>query len=484
MATYPDTAFSSLDYSLALFNKPKVNCVLMIDPTGTILQANNAFLLSFGYSAGDLIGKNFSMLFREEDRQLDLPGRELRTVLDEGQSFDNNFLVNKNRVQTWVSGESILISNEFNVKCILKIIQNIHTQKESEYSILRLNNFNENILSSIQDAVIVLNKDLKIVKANSSFTRLFHHSDPNIADLDFKQFITAFGENPDLYAIIAGTFASKECISQIQLELDAGNLGKRIFDISCSKLDTQDGQANILLVFHDITGLKNIEKQREDILNFVGHELRTPLTNLILNIDMMSELFKEKDFADFGAYLDKSRNSAKRLKKIINELNRTTKLISGNFDPESTFFDFEEMMEETIHSIRQTYPDQPIIKKGNTGVTIFADRDKLIQVVINYLTNAIKYAKDKSSIEVFTKIVSDSVIVAVKDEGIGIPAADLPHIFNRFYRAEKTKSLEGLGLGLFLCRQIILSHHGQAWVESEEGKGSTFYFSLPLTSPA
>jgi PAS domain S-box-containing protein len=422
-------------------------------------------------------------LFSENDQKKDLPAREIATVLDEGQSFDNNYLVNKNKSLTWVSGESLLITNARGQKCILKIIQNIHTQKESEFSIIRLNSFNESILGSIEDAVIVLDKELKILKANRSFTQLFNFSDHQISKIDFLEFIRSFDINSQLYTVIIGTIQGKSNISKLQLDLDSANLEKRTYDVSCSKLDEQGEQSKILLIFHDITAQKHIEKQREDILNFVAHELRNPLTNVILNIELMDELMKERSLDEFKGFVDRTRNNVQRLKKLINELYKSTKLISGNFDPEASLFDFEEMIDECIQSIRQLHPGFSIVKNGGNSITLFADRDKLIQVVTNYLTNAVKYSDGNPTIDLDIKLEEGEVVVSVRDHGKGIPTKDLPYIFNRFYRAEKTKGLEGLGLGLFLSRQILEAHKGRTWVESREGEGSTFFFSLPLTHP-
>jgi len=396
--------FSSLDYYRTLFDNPKTNSVLLIDPNGTILEANRAFLMSFGYESADLVGQNFSMLFSENDQKKDLPTRELNTVLDEGQSFDNNYLVNKNQNLTWVSGESLLITNDQHQKCILKIIQNIHTQKESEFSIMRLNNFNENILGSIEDAVIVLDADLRILKANRSFTQIFNFSDQQVSKIDFRDFIRSFDINSELYNVIIGIVQAKLTISKIQLDLDSAGSEKRTFDVSCSKLDEQGEQTRILLIFHDITAQKQIEKQREDILNFVAHEFRNPLTNVLLNIELVEQMLKEKELDEYKDFIARAKNNGQRLKKLINELYKSTKLISGNFDPECTLFDFEEMIQEAIISARQIYPHYNIIKNGNTGTTLFADRDKLLQVVTNYLTNAIKYSDGNINVEVETSL--------------------------------------------------------------------------------
>lgn len=472
--------FSSPDFYRSLFQYAKMNSVLIIDPNGIILEANRAFLNSFGYDAADIIGENFSILFSEADQKKDIPLRELRTVIDEGQSFDNNYLVNKNKTLTWVSGESLLLADDQNNKRILKVIQNIHTQKESEFSIIRLNNFNENILGTIEDGVVVLDENLKILKANHSFTQIFNFSDKDVFKIDFKAFISSFDINSELYNAILGVFQSKSNISRIQLDMDPKTGERQTFDISCTKLAEEGEQTKILLIFHDITAQKQFEKQREDILNFVAHEFRNPLTNVILNIDLVDQMLKEQKLDEFQAFINRARINSQRLKKLINELYKSTKLISGNFDPERSVFMLDEVIDEAIESIRQVNAQYTIRIMDNSQVSLFADREKLVQVITNYLSNAVKYSDGNYDIEVRSLVEGDSVIVSVTDHGRGIPAKELPYIFNRFYRAQKTKNLDGLGLGLFLSKQIVNAHGGRAWVESEEGIGSTFYFSLLL----
>jgi len=282
--------FASLDFYRSLFANAKMNSVLIIDPNGIIVEANRAFLSSFGYDEADIIGENFSILFTEADQKKDLPLRELMTVIDEGQSFDNNYLVNKNKTLTWVSGESLLLTNAQHERLILKVIQNIHAQKESEFSIIRLNNFNENILGTIEDGVIVLDENLKILKANHSFTQIFNFSDKDVSKIDFKAFISTFDINSELHNAILGVFQSKSNISRIQLEMDSPSMERKTFDVSCTQLAEEGIQTKILLIFHDITAQKQFERQREDILNFVAHEFRNPLTNVILNIDLVDEM--------------------------------------------------------------------------------------------------------------------------------------------------------------------------------------------------
>ncbi|MEO6537849.1 MAG: PAS domain S-box protein, partial [Ferruginibacter sp.] len=150
MSNITFTKYNSLDYFTALFHQAKENCVLLINEEGIILEVNTAFINAFGYEKEDVCGKNFEMLFTTKDRMKDRPKKEIITVLSQGQAFDNNYLVHKDKIITWVSGESVLLKNENGQSLILKIIQNINAQKVSENSIISLNDFNDRILKSIE----------------------------------------------------------------------------------------------------------------------------------------------------------------------------------------------------------------------------------------------------------------------------------------------------------------------------------------------
>ena len=472
-------AFHSLDYYRALFENPKKNSVLLLSESGNILKVNRAFLLSFGYDEEDLLGEHFGLLFTEEDQQKELPIREIQTVMDEGQSFDNNYLVNKNGARTWVSGESVLLKNDSGRRFVLKVIQNIHTQKESELSIIRLNSFNENILASIEDAVLVLDQELKIVKANRAFLKLFDLPEAHLHNVDFEGLLQSFDRREDVESAIAGALTGILPSLPLHIELKDREGVEKYFEVSVLRLESLLGQTNALLIFHDVTTQKSQERQREDILNFVAHELRNPLTNIMLNIDWMDQLCQEKEIEGFSDFISRTKRNAERLKKLVNELYKSTKLISGNYDLQGEVFDFDELVEETIQAIGQAHPSYHIELRGKAELTLSADKDKLMQVLTNYLTNAVKYSGGSTHIEVSVVVREGSLVVAVTDRGKGIPAKELPFVFNRFYRAEKTRNLEGLGIGLFLSRQIVEAHQGRTWVESTEGEGSTFYFSLP-----
>jgi len=238
--------------------------------------------------------------------------------------------------------------------------------------------------------------------------------------------------------------------------------------------------SNVLLIFNDITVQKQAERDRDDMLGFIGHELRNPMTSVLLSHNMMEELVRNDNATIMKELLERSKRNVLRLSKMINELYNSTKINAGQFELELVEFNFDDMISEALETIRIFHPDYTI--KVNNYVKdrkAKADRHRIMQVVTNYLSNSIKYADSNEAITIIVHAENELIQVAVKDHGPGIAKEQLPFIFDRFFRAEKTMNLEGIGLGLFLCKQIIHAHNGNVWAESEEGHGSTFYFSVP-----
>ncbi len=231
---------------------------------------------------------------------------------------------------------------------------------------------------------------------------------------------------------------------------------------------------------HDITIYKELEREREDIIGFITHELRNPLSNLMLSNDLMKDAANGNEISFLKEMLERSENNIRRMNKMISGLYEATKVHSGYFPLDLSEFNFAEMVKEAIDTIQALHPTFKILREGDTDFMVVADRYRLIQVITNFLSNSIKYSKDKEEVELIVTHDSESVTVTIKDYGVGIRKDHLPHVFERFFRTEKTRKIEGIGLGLYLCRRIIRSHKGNVGVESEENKGSVFYFTIPL----
>ena len=475
-------AFSYDEFPLfdALYRRSKQNAIIIFNTEGLILEANQQFTKSFGYTREEIIGEKNSKIFTAEDRMRGLPEIELKKTISDGQANDNNYIVHKNGSPIWVSGESVLVEHS-GTRIILKVIQNIHQVKLSEASLRVMNELNENILSSIVDVVLVLDKDHNIIKSNKPIRDLFSINvtpgTENIFDL--------LKHHPDFEMIrskIETCTSSTEGFNRTEIEIENSNDDKRIYQFNCCALNNSN-ERRILLVIHDITEEKHAEREREDIIGFVAHELRNPLANIVLCHEILNDSLKTGNISEMSDMLQRSTNNVMRLNKMIGELYEATKANAGNLRLVTDPFNFGDMIREAVDTIKSLQPYYNIVIQGNGDIIIVGDRYRLLQVVINFLSNGIKYSNGNTIVILSVSHDNENITVAVKDQGLGISASQLPHIFERFFRAEKTRNLEGIGLGLYLCRQIIQQHHGKIWAESEEGRGSTFYFSIPINFP-
>lgn len=463
----------------SLFYNARQNAVMITDEDGIVTAINPAFKECFGYSEMDLIGNHANILFTQEDQKDGLFEKELDQVINEGQSFDNNYFVNKDQTITWVRGESMLVKTPAGNNFIVKIIQDIHEQKISENEIRELNDFNENILGSIEDVVIVLDEELKILKTNSAFAKLFRRGVPDILVVNFAEIVKDYDKKDELIPSIRDAFQNKIGFSNKQIDLEISLTDRRYYDVSCTFMHSSQDK-NVLLIVHDITAYKELEKEREDVMGFVVHELRNPLLNVNLCNELLSEALDENDLKLAKNMLQKSRNNILRLQKMITELYESTKVNSGYLKLEIHEFNFADAVKEAIEIVEGMKPSYHVEVNGNTDILVKGDRFRLVQVLTNYLSNGIKYSKGKGTVILNVSHDSKTLSVSVRDEGLGISREQLPFVFDRFFRVEKTRNIEGIGLGLYLCRQIIHAHKGRVWAESEEGKGSIFYFSIPL----
>jgi signal transduction histidine kinase len=171
-----------------------------------------------------------------------------------------------------------------------------------------------------------------------------------------------------------------------------------------------------------------------------------------------------------------------KLTSLIEDLLDTTRMEGGKLKFNESIFSLDDLTQEVIEEVERTTQKHSIHLIGETSKKVFADKDRVGQVIINLLTNAIKYSPNSDKVIVKLSEDKGQVTIRVQDFGVGISKQDLKHVFDRFYRetGNKQETFPGLGLGLYISSEIISRHKGKIWVESEKGKGSTFCFSLPL----
>jgi PAS domain S-box-containing protein len=232
----------------------------------------------------------------------------------------------------------------------------------------------------------------------------------------------------------------------------------------------------------DITENKQNELKKNDFIAMASHELKTPLTSLKAYIQLLLANARRTGDSFLVNALEKSNSQIGKMTKLIHGFLDLAKLESGKLALSVEVFDIAKLIEEIIGDSRPISQGHDIIFKSRSVINVNADREKIGQVISNFISNAIKYSPKNTSIVVTLTSEGNSVKIAVKDNGIGIKQADQHNIFQRFYRVEdeSTKGFSGFGIGLYLSAEIINLHNGNIGVYSKEGKGSTFYFTLQI----
>lgn len=256
-------------------------------------------------------------------------------------------------------------------------------------------------------------------------------------------------------------------------------------DTTITPMLDENGKPNqFIAIRHDITPRKKLERQKDEFIGIASHELKTPVTSLKGYIQVMQRRFTKKGdhtSADFMAKMDAQVN---KLTTLIQDLLDVTKIETGKLQFKLEKFDLSELVLETIETINLTTHRHTIEFSGTVTQLVYGDRERIGQVITNFLTNAIKYSPYSEEIKVMVSETSREATVAVQDFGVGILEENQQKIFERFFRetGAKEDTYPGLGLGLFICAELIKRHGGRIWVESQKGTGSTFCFTLPYNN--
>ncbi|QXV63684.1 PAS domain-containing protein [Mucilaginibacter sp. 21P] len=228
--------------------------------------------------------------------------------------------------------------------------------------------------------------------------------------------------------------------------------------------------------FMDVTQRRLVIRQKEEFISVASHELRTPITTLKAALQLLDRL-KDNPGPMLPKLVDQANKSLSKLSTLVEDLLNASRLTEGNATLKSSVFPIASLIEECVKYINME-SRYKITCQGDPCVMVLADTNKIEQVIVNLLNNAIKYAPDSNSIEIAWETQGDRIRVAIIDHGQGISAEKLPFLFNRYYRAADGKNSDGLGLGLYICSEIIKQHGGEVGVDSVIGVGSTFWFTL------
>ncbi len=327
----------------------------------------------------------------------------------------------------------------------------------------------ETIINQIEDGVLVLDNDFRILIINKIAQTVLRVSGENLVgspiqmypiDSEFLEIIKKF-EN----------YLGKS--TEINADDD------RVFSAHLSKI-TNIGYA---VTLHDITYLKKLDQIKSDFVSTVSHDLRSPLTAILGYVDLVERAGPLQDLQK--SFLDRIQFSVHNITTLVDDLLNLGRIEAG-FDTRKEHVDLSTFVHQAIDELNPKFLEAKIKLKITAPVTIgqiYASPIQMRQLLTNLLTNAIKYSESNTAISVNLQEKDDQLILQIADQGFGIPAVDLPYIFDKFYRSGNIIGTEipGSGLGLAIVKSIVESHHGRIWVDSTVGQGSTFTIVFPIS---
>lgn len=454
---------------------------------GIITSWNPAAIKMFGYTEDEAIGQHVSLII--PDDRLDEEDYIISQIKagEKVEHFETVRVAKDGKFISLSLTISPILDGDGKVSGASKIARDISERKRAQEKQAML----ASIVAASDDAIISKTLPGIITSWNPAAERLFGFTEEQaigkhisliIPDdrVDEESYIigeVSSGTKVDHFQTIRKTKSGKLVPISLTVSPVINGIGKIIGaskiarDISAEQALQQETAG---LYEH----LKVLNAKKDDFIALASHELKTPLTSMSAYLQILARL--EKD-AKNKTFVDKLQHQLKKLSSLVDDLLDVSKIEAGKLHFSKDDFDLTEVIEEAIDMIVHANPSYQIeFENRNSKCIITGDSHRIGQVMINLLTNAIRYSPHTNSLKVYLIEEPMEIKVGVEDHGIGIAQEKLQNIFSRYYRVDGDNSkVSGLGIGLYICHEIVSRHNGKIWAESTFGEGSTFWFTLP-----
>ncbi len=354
-----------------------------------------------------------------------------------------------------------------------------HTLDLFKYSL----DYAEAIVNTVREPLVILNKNLQVITANRAFYQTFDILPEKLENRPFYELGGGELNIPKFRTLLHRVLRRGTSFNDFEIEYHIPHKGKRTLVLNARKFYRQiNSTQTILLAIEDVTKQRDFEKQKDEFASVIMHELKTPVSTINGYLQLLEAHLSKRDDKKLLDYTENMGDQVMRLTSLINGLLNSSKIRAVGFEYHERIFDINELIVETIKNIQKTTKTHHIAQEGRVVGYVKGDRQRIGQVIMNLLINAIRYSPNAEKIIVRTSIKDPKVIISVEDFGIGISKVNQKKVFERFFRLNGTneETYYGVGLGLDISSQIIHHYKGKIWIDSVEGKGSTFNFSLPL----
>jgi PAS domain S-box-containing protein len=370
-----------------------------------------------------------------------------------------------------------------------KLVQEISDRLKARNSLARLSHQNELILNSAGEGIYGLNLEGITTFVNPAAAQMLGYQINELENQPMHEMVNhstaegivyAWQDNPIYQTIQTGEI--HHVTNEVFWHQDKSNFP---VEYVSTPIKEKEQIVGAVVIFKDITERQIMDRMKDEFISVVSHELRTPLTSIRSAIGVLSSSGLDPTSSKSQRLLEIALDNSNRLVRLINDILDLERIKSGRVTMVKESYSATEVMADAVE-IMQGIADKAQIQLAiqPLSVQVRIDRDRIIQTLTNIINNAIKFSPPHTSVEIAAQLISDSIVrFQVRDRGRGIPQKNLETIFDRFQQVDASDSRDqgGTGLGLAICRSIVQQHGGQIWVESRLGKGSTFYFTLPIT---
>ncbi|UYQ95606.1 PAS domain-containing protein [Chitinophaga horti] len=458
--------------------------IINTDTSGLVLSWSKGAEHIFQRTESEMLHETADVIFTPEDRAAGAPDGERTTAMSEGAALDERWHIRKDGSRFYMSGVMRPVYDGMKLQGFLKVARDL-TDRQEAAEAMRISE--ERYRAALQSAdMAAWDWDVladEVVWNDQHFLILGIAPDDKPRKAAFFLSFVHPGDTEQVTAALVNA-AGHTGVYQAEFRIVRADNHQVRWMSGYGRAVVQDenGRAKRMVgVMYDITERKRLEHQKDEFIGVASHELKTPVTSMKAYAELIQERLEELGNRYDSDMLSKLNKQIDKLTKLINTLLDTTKISEGQlrFEPEEV--DLNELIKERVEEIQRTTSHTFKLQTGD-GKNVYADRERIGQVITNLLANAIKYSPKETIITVTSRVEDQAIKVSIKDEGPGIPEADVTRIFERFYRvtANNMDAHTGLGLGLYISAQIIQKHGGSFSVQSKVGEGSIFSFTIPL----
>ncbi|MES2266996.1 MAG: PAS domain-containing protein [Bacteroidota bacterium] len=475
-----------------------------LQPDNPIIYCNKAFETITGYSRQEIIGHNCRFLQkddrgqpqREQLRNAVINGEsavvEIRNYRKDGTLFWNELYMSPIKDSEGATCYFIGVQNDItrrkNAESELQQQKDLMERRVEERtrSLKESEDYLASIVETVRESLIVLDPDLKVLSINDHFLKTFKVSKEETEGRQLYELGNGQWNISQLKELLENILPTNNPVEEFEVEHDFPHIGRKLMILNAHRIELEGQYRDrILIAIEDITERRDIERRKDDFLSIASHELRTPLTTIKGYVQMMQKLMPMDVSEKLKEILRKTGIYVERLNSLIAELLDVSRIQTGNIELHKETFDFDKTIHEAVENLQSANPSHKLLISGKASDTFNGDESHMVQVVNNLISNAIKYSPEANKVDIHLSRVSNYIKVAITDYGMGISLDEQKKIFDRFYRVgEIQQRFPGMGIGLYICDQIIKNHGGSLWVESEPGKGATFSFTVPLNERA